>query len=260
VTAAAAACLGVLAFTIVLLFDLRRIAAEREASDEVSRFYAGILGAVQPDKMGADLIEQLRRSAVDARRRSGASQAEIDTRDGAVRRARCGNERHRRGQTRPRRHDLRARREGRRGMTQPLVSGRIEDTLGEAYHQLGLLPKAETHIQRAIQIRTAAFGPDDALTLTSRKNLVNVYFAQARYADSEELGRVVLEAEQRVFGKDDARVPWLLNSLGNACAMQNKLEDAARFYSESIQGFARSKNQRPDGSWRWPISPTSTIG
>ena len=63
----------------------------------------------------------------------------------------------------------------RRFESQPLVEASIRTTIGRTYDDLGLYPEAETHLQRAVELRGRVLGEQDPSHLTAVGDLASVY-------------------------------------------------------------------------------------
>jgi serine/threonine protein kinase len=70
---------------------------------------------------------------------------------------------------------------------QPRTEAAIRLTIGDAYRALGRYPEAQSHLERAVQLRTAQLGAGHLDTLASKANLAQLYHAQSQYAKAETL-------------------------------------------------------------------------
>ncbi len=86
---------------------------------------------------------------------------------------------------------------------EPLVEASIELTIGKAYHELGIYPEAQRHIERSIELRRRNLGENNVDTLTSERSLAGVYQSQGKLKEAEHLYDQVLETERRVLGDEN---------------------------------------------------------
>ena len=241
VTAAVVALAALISFAVVLSVNARRIAEEREAADQTARFLSEILSGVRPGRLGKALIQELRDAVAATRPNGGDGEtlalesaiAELKPTDVARRLV-------------DRQFLIPAAERIERDLSsRPLVAGRLEDALGEAYLSIGLLPAAEIHAKRAIAIRTAASGADHPSVLSSEISLVNIYFQQGKYQDAETQGLKTLEARRRVLGPYEQNVVLLENSLGNIYVVQGRWAEAKKYYEAALEGLDHFPTTNP---------------
>ena len=74
-------------------------------------------------------------------------------------------------------------------------------------YELGQYAEAEPLLQRALQIREKALGPEHPDVATSLNNLAVLYRAQGRYAEAEPLYQRALKIREKALGPEhpDAR-------------------------------------------------------
>ncbi len=201
---AAVGLVGVIAFGATMAVQARRIAAEREASDQVARFLANMLGSVNPQRLGASLWKNLHASVADARRKRSAPQQEIDEALASLDDTLTGVNatdtalRLLDGEILARAGESIEREMG----GQPRIAGRLEHTLGETYERLGLYKQAEAHAKRAVQIRTSELGRNHEDAIVSSIALANVYTSQGRYDDAEASLREALNVSSHALGPE----------------------------------------------------------
>ena len=246
---AAMGLVGVIAFGATMAVQARRIAAEREASDQVAKFLANMLGSVNPQRLGVSLWKNLHESVADARHKRSASQPQIDaalaglddtlvgvnSTDAALRLlddeilARAGQtiEREMGGQ--------------------PRVAGRLEHTLGETYERLGLYKQAEAHAKRAVDIRMSELGENHEDTILSRIALANVYTSQGRYDDAETALRETVNVSAQALGPEAPATLKGKNGLAVVCTRKHRLDEAETLHREILDVRRRVLGQaHPD--------------
>ncbi len=225
------------AYAASMAVQTRRIAAERdranrerETAERASAFLASMLGTVKPDALGKSLWSDLHHRVGAAHGdESGASPEALDAL-AALDRALKGV-----SPTQTALHLLDGEILDRAGKTiehdmagDPVLASRLEHTLGTTYVSLGLYPQGVHHFQRAIALRTAALGPENADTLDSMRLLADAYARQGRYSDAQSLYSRVLEVRRRVRGPEHPETLNALFGLATAYQRQGKNEEAEK--------------------------------
>jgi len=237
-----------IAFAITMAFQARRIArerdranTEREASEKVSTFLANMLGSVNPEELGNTLWTDLRERAAAARRKSGATEAEVSASLASLDKALAGVSSTQTGLNLLDQQILA--RAGKTIATQmagePRIAGRLEDTLGRTYLLLGLLPQAETHLKTAVDIRTRAFGAASPDTVKSMRGLGLVYGRQGNYPAAEKIARECLETLRRTLGSEHPDTLSAMQTLGTVYYWEQRYDEAEKLLRESLDGRRR---------------------
>ena len=99
---------------------------------------------------------------------------------------------------------------------EPRIAARLEHTLGETYRTLGLLEEAESHLQRAVEIRERELGKGHADTLDSMESLAGLLLREERAVESEDLLLKIIDIRKREYGTGHAaRDPGRLGDDGD---------------------------------------------
>jgi serine/threonine protein kinase len=85
----------------------------------------------------------------------------------------------------------------------PELQAELTDVMGNVYTSLGLYPKGGALLQRAVETKKRALGPNSPKTLLSMSNLAWNLQRQGHYDESEKLGREALEGQMRLLGPDN---------------------------------------------------------
>jgi len=123
---------------------------------------------------------------------------------------------------------------------QPLVEASIQQTLGESYFDLGLYAEAQSHVERALELRRKALKPDDAATLTSTVLLGKIYRSQAHYSQAEPLLRQALEAYRTKRGEDHPDTITARHELATLLMLSGKLAEAEAMFVENLNARRRA--------------------
>ncbi len=129
---------------------------------------------------------------------------------------------------------------------QPLVEASLRDTLAQTYVGLGELEPAERHLERLIEIRSEARGPDHHDTVAARRRLANVYRSQARHEDSEKLLRSVLETQRQSLGDAHPETLETLESLGVMLQTARRHAEAEAVFLEAEEGWENAGSEPPN--------------
>ncbi len=95
--------------------------------------------------------------------------------------------------------------------SQPPVEASIRQTIGSAYGDLGLFEEARRQMERALELRRRALGPEHPDTLNSMYALGLLYARAGLYRPAERLLNETLETRRRLLGDRD---PATLDTVG----------------------------------------------
>ena len=109
---------------------------------------------------------------------------------------------------------------------QPLVQGKLMNTMGIVYISLGLFDPAQTLLQRALEIRTTALGPDHPDVAATLGQLGTVMWHKGDFAKSSEFMLKALAINEKSFGPDSRETADSLHNLGNLYWTQGKYPEA----------------------------------
>ncbi|HTM48023.1 MAG TPA: serine/threonine-protein kinase [Bryobacteraceae bacterium] len=102
---------------------------------------------------------------------------------------------------------------------QPLVEASIRQTVGSAYGDLGLLAEAQRQMERALDLRRRALGPEHPDTVSSIYALGDLYVRARKFGPAEALLNKALEARRRLRGDRDPDTLAAMGSLATVAAM-----------------------------------------
>jgi tetratricopeptide (TPR) repeat protein len=129
---------------------------------------------------------------------------------------------------------------------QPLVEAAIQGTIGNTYRDLGIYPEAQTHIQRALDLRRQLLGADHPDTLQAMHDLATLLGAEGKYTDAEPLARKVVETRRRVLGEEHPDTLDSMNALGLLYRYEGRPAEAETVASKVLDARRRiSGNDDP---------------
>jgi serine/threonine protein kinase len=122
---------------------------------------------------------------------------------------------------------------------QPEVEAAVRTTIGRTYRTLQDIKAARPQLDRAIEIRTAAYGPDDPRTLASLHESAVLLAEESRTTDAAELMKSVLAKRRKALGDDHPSTMESMNDLGQILAWTRDIKGAEAAYGEAVERRAR---------------------
>lgn len=122
---------------------------------------------------------------------------------------------------------------------QPEVEASIRDTVGEAYIDLGLTPKAQKQLERALDLYLQSLGPDNPKTLRTKSRLAEAAYDQGRYADAAALFTDVLKVRRRVLGPAHPETIRSMYELASNLCAQGEYPPAEGLLASTIDSSRR---------------------
>ncbi len=121
----------------------------------------------------------------------------------------------------------------------PVVQGRLMDTIGRVYRQLGLFDQSESLLARALQLREGtATGPSDDVADTLAE-MAEVAREKGNYAEGEALHRRALEMRRALHGDTHDTVAFSLNGVGLALDQQGRYDESEQVLRSAIDMWRR---------------------
>jgi serine/threonine-protein kinase len=127
---------------------------------------------------------------------------------------------------------------------QPQVQAALLDTIGWAYNQLGLFEAAAEPLERGLELRRRALGPEHPETLTSLFHVADNVRGQGDFERAVELYRQTLDGQLRALGPDSPEVATTLEML--AFAVYNFKSDFSEAESLLERALAIRRRNRDD--------------
>jgi serine/threonine protein kinase/Tfp pilus assembly protein PilF len=111
---------------------------------------------------------------------------------------------------------------------QPIVQGKLMSTMGLVYDSLGLFTPAQTLLEKALETRLKALGPDHPDVAGTLSQLGTVWWHKGDFAKAQEFMEKALAINMKHFGPDTDPVASNLHNLGNVLWSWGKYDDARR--------------------------------
>jgi non-specific serine/threonine protein kinase/serine/threonine-protein kinase len=218
---------------------------QAQTAERITEVLVGMIGDVDAARMGKLLMEELRTRAAEAGRADGASASEIAGRlenlDNAVRGVNTA--------------DLALRLLDEELLArsvptieaelaeEPLIAGRLNETIAETYSRLGLLPQGVQHARAAVEIRVEELGPDHPETILSMKELGWLYYRQGQLDEAEEIFLEAIHRARRALGEDHPAMLMSRNNLSLVYVGRNRLEEAEAIERDVFARWRRLKGE-----------------
>jgi non-specific serine/threonine protein kinase/serine/threonine-protein kinase len=130
--------------------------------------------------------------------------------------------------------------------TQPLVEAAIRQTIGEAYEALGDYASGRPHLERALELRQGALGPEHPDTLTSMHYLGVLYEHEGDFDRAESLYRKELDLERRVRGEEHLDTLLAMDRLASVYQARAKYAEAEPLFARALDVGRRSLGEEND--------------
>ncbi|HET6880059.1 MAG TPA: serine/threonine-protein kinase [Pirellulales bacterium] len=118
---------------------------------------------------------------------------------------------------------------------QPLVEAAIRETIGKAYHSLGIHDESADQFSAAFELRRRESGENDPFTLADKEELGLQFRELGRPADAERLYLEVLDAYRKSLGNEHEFTLNVLAKLGVAYSDQGEFVKSTRVYNEALE-------------------------
>jgi len=117
---------------------------------------------------------------------------------------------------------------------QPLVQGKLMNTMGYVYESLGLYDPAQKLLETALDIRTKDLGPDDPDVATTLSDLAAVVWRKGDFTRAETLHKQALAIREKRFGRDSEEAATSLHNLGTLYWNQGNYEESRRLCERAL--------------------------
>jgi non-specific serine/threonine protein kinase/serine/threonine-protein kinase len=247
VAAATTVLAALVAFSIYVALQNRRIAAERDRANAIAEFLTGAFRVSDPSENRGRTVTA--REILDgaARRLETelATQAELRGRLGAtIGQVYVSLGLHADAEPMLQKA-IGALTEARGRDDRETLQARNE--LGVLYYESGRAEEAAGIHRETLERRRRAFGDEDKDTLNSIGNLANAVQALGDLAEAERLQRELLAVRRRVSGPDDIDTIRTLNNLASALQYQEEYAESAALFEEAWKALSRTQGaDHPD--------------
>jgi len=117
----------------------------------------------------------------------------------------------------------------------PEVRAQMMHAMGNVYTNLGLYERAQSLLERAIEVNRAARGTWDPETLSTMDTLGGTLVQQGRYAEAEKIQRGALEGQRRILGPEHPDTLVTMGDLAGTLALEGRLEESEKLGREVLE-------------------------
>ncbi|MGB7295583.1 MAG: serine/threonine-protein kinase [Candidatus Aminicenantales bacterium] len=117
---------------------------------------------------------------------------------------------------------------------QPVIQGKLMNTMGIVYRSLGLFDPAQALLEKALELRTKALGPDHPDVAVTLSDLGYVLWRKGDFARAKVLQEQALAIRERRLNPDAKEVANSLHDLGTLNYTQGNYAEARRLLERSL--------------------------
>lgn len=121
----------------------------------------------------------------------------------------------------------------------PETQAQMMQVIGSVYLGIGLYPKADALLQRALDIQNKQLGVKSPEALKSAISLAETWNAESRYPEAEKLARATLQARQRDLGADNRDTLSAASLLANVLDNEGRYADAEKLSRQVVSAAAK---------------------
>jgi tetratricopeptide (TPR) repeat protein len=111
----------------------------------------------------------------------------------------------------------------------------VATELGQVFHDVARLDRAEFYSQRALEVAQHHFGPEHPQTAIALNNLAQLLQDTNRLAEAEPLMRRALEIAEQSYGAEHPSVAIRLNNLAQLLQATNRLAEAEPLMRRALE-------------------------
>jgi eukaryotic-like serine/threonine-protein kinase len=117
---------------------------------------------------------------------------------------------------------------------QPIVQGKLMYTIGTVYESLGLFDRAQAMLEKSLDIRTKALGPNHTDVGTTLKLLGSVAYDKGDLAKAKDFYYKAMAIQERAVGPETEEVAACLHNLGTLSWQQANYPEARGLLERSL--------------------------
>ncbi len=117
---------------------------------------------------------------------------------------------------------------------EPVVRSEIESTIGNAYHSLGKLDEAETHLRSAWALATSSLGEDSRQAISALSELAGLVVVRGQPQRADTLLRRAIALADRSRIDDDGLRARLLVGLGSLAHNKGDAVEALKYHQQAL--------------------------
>jgi tetratricopeptide (TPR) repeat protein len=123
---------------------------------------------------------------------------------------------------------------------EPIVQAEILRTIGETYMGIGDAPQAIAHLERALQLYAAEYGPEHSETLVTRNNLACAYVDAGKQTDAVHLFEELREPFIKNVGPEHRNTLSLLDNIATNYRQAGRLQESIALHKHVVEVRTRT--------------------
>jgi serine/threonine protein kinase len=116
----------------------------------------------------------------------------------------------------------------------PETQAHMMYVIGEVYDNLGLIPQAQSLVERAFDTQRQVLGPENSETLRSASLLAKLLLHEGHEAEAEKLQRESLAIQRRILGPEYSDTLTSMNRLAAIWGWQGRSTEAEKLQREAL--------------------------
>lgn len=115
----------------------------------------------------------------------------------------------------------------------PETEATLRHALGMSYRGLGLYPQADSHLTRALVLRTQLLGPHHPEVAEVQESLGRLFSERGEYAKADSILNLALATDRERLGPTHIRTSFVLNDLGQIAFDTGDQAKAAAYWKDA---------------------------
>jgi len=116
----------------------------------------------------------------------------------------------------------------------PETQAQLMDVMGDVYKSLGLYPRAQPLLERALYVQSSIHGPRNPETLKAADDLAWLLLLEGHYPEADKLGRETLDIRRQVLGPEHPETLISMRHLAAALLQEGRFADAEKMQRELL--------------------------
>jgi eukaryotic-like serine/threonine-protein kinase len=117
----------------------------------------------------------------------------------------------------------------------PELQSQMMFVMGKVYENLGLYPRAQSLLEKALAGQRRVLGPDHADTVKTLNELATVLFYEGKLGEADKLYREALGVVRRTAGPRDLKTAKVTVNLGSVLLREGHYSEAEDLYRQGLQ-------------------------
>jgi serine/threonine protein kinase len=117
----------------------------------------------------------------------------------------------------------------------PELQAQMMTVMGNVYEALGLYQRAQSLLERSVEVRRRVLGPNNPDTLKSMSTLGFDLGREGRYVDAEKIDRQTIDLQRRVLGPEHPDTLVSMRNLGWTVRLEGRYAEAEKLDRETLE-------------------------